>query len=322
MGKGAKDNWEEFDHRLKQADLDASVFKSILQRVKDFHQVEVERLRSQAALADEKAAAAEAVAARAIREARETINESYMAFQRKAEDIAKAAEKSKEMEVAEGVAVARSEALGLVDKVRLEVNALSRAFSQRSEERRSSHTAHKLATGTFALEAAFDAGSPLKPELDLLAAGAGKDPLVSAALASIPPDAASQGVASREELQAEWPRVSQRARRLGLIQEGQGGLLSVGLASIAAWLKVPEVHMEGETSDAPSSIDEAVAKAGLALQRGDLLAAADTLERVTKGTAAASSVGPWVEAARSRAVTEQAVRLLQAHAATISSSLS
>ncbi len=39
MGKGAKDNWEEFDHRLKQADLDASVFKSVLQRVKDFHQV-------------------------------------------------------------------------------------------------------------------------------------------------------------------------------------------------------------------------------------------------------------------------------------------
>jgi Mitochondrial inner membrane protein len=77
-------------------------------------------------------------------------------------------------------------------QVRLEVNALSKAFSQRSEERKSSHTAHKMAMGTFALEAAVDAGAPFKAEMNVLAAGAGADPLVSVALASILEEVASQ----------------------------------------------------------------------------------------------------------------------------------
>jgi hypothetical protein len=77
-------------------------------------------------------------------------------------------------------------------QVRLNVNALSKAFSQRSEERRSSHTAHKLALGTFALEAALDSGAPFDGEIRLLASGCGDDPLVSAALSSLPPEAAQQ----------------------------------------------------------------------------------------------------------------------------------
>lgn len=39
MGMGAKDNWQEFEYRMKQADLDAAVFKDVLQRVDAFHQV-------------------------------------------------------------------------------------------------------------------------------------------------------------------------------------------------------------------------------------------------------------------------------------------
>lgn len=46
MGMGAKDNWQEFEYRMKQADLDASVFKDVLQRVDAFHQVRLALLVS------------------------------------------------------------------------------------------------------------------------------------------------------------------------------------------------------------------------------------------------------------------------------------
>jgi hypothetical protein len=52
------------------------------------------------------------------------------------------------------------------------------------------------------------------------------------------------------------------------------------------------------------------------LQQGRLLESADALSAAAAGTQAADVVGRWVEAARARAVADQAVRLLQAHATT------
>jgi hypothetical protein len=57
-------------------------------------------------------------------------------------------------------------------------------------------------------------------------------------------------------------------------------------------------------------------QARVLLQQGRLLEAADALSAASAGTQAADVVGRWVEAARARAVADQAVRLLQAHATT------
>lgn len=70
-------------------------------------------------------------------------------------------------------------------QVRMRTDALSRAFSQRSGERATSHTAHKLAMGTFALAAALESGRPFAAPLGALRGSAPDDPLVQAALSAI-----------------------------------------------------------------------------------------------------------------------------------------
>lgn len=70
-------------------------------------------------------------------------------------------------------------------QVRMRTDALSRAFSQRSGERATSHTAHKLALGTFALAAALESGRPFAAPLSALRGSAPDDPLVQAALSAI-----------------------------------------------------------------------------------------------------------------------------------------
>lgn len=54
------------------------------------------------------------------------------------------------------------------------------------------------------------------------------------------------------------------------------------------------------------------------LAEGKLLEAADTLEDGLKGSQAAEVVGDWVRQARNRAITEQALTLLQSYATSLS----
>ncbi len=55
---------------------------------------------------------------------------------------------------------------------------------------------------------------------------------------------------------------------------------------------------------------------------GQLAAAAETLQAGTKGTAASAAVDDWARAAKARALAEQTSAMLQAHAASLASSLS
>lgn len=63
--------------------------------------------------------------------------------------------------------------------------------------------------------------------------------------------------------------------------------------------------------------DKHIQQARALLQQGKVLAAADALSAAASGTQAAAVVQQWVAAARARAVADQAVQLLQAHATTI-----
>lgn len=77
----------------------------------------MERLRAQVAAANDKAAAAETVAERAVKEAREVVQDGHAAFRQHIKEVAEAMQQEKEVEVAVGVAAARSEALALLDEV-------------------------------------------------------------------------------------------------------------------------------------------------------------------------------------------------------------
>ena len=47
-----------------------------------------------------------------------------------------------------------------------------------------------------------------------------------------------QGLPTREQLAARWPDVRTAAGKLGMLSQGQGGILSLTLAALAASLKV------------------------------------------------------------------------------------
>lgn len=69
------------------------------------------------------------------------------------------------------------------------------------------------------------------------------------------------------------------------------------------------------------TLDQALARARDELAKGRLTHAAAALESAAGGTAAGPLVQAWVSDARRRAVVEQGARLLGAHAAAISASL-
>jgi cation transport ATPase len=73
-----------------------------------------------------------------------------------------------------------------VSQVRVKLNALSQAFSRRSEEQKDSTQAHLLSLGTFALENALVQGLPFSKAASRLASSCNEDELVSAALQALP----------------------------------------------------------------------------------------------------------------------------------------
>jgi hypothetical protein len=80
------------------------------------------------------------------------------------------------------------------------VNALHTAYGASLSKPALSHTAHKVASSAFAVEAAMRDGRPLASSLAAAVTGAGGDPLVAAAAAAVPTRVALVGAATREML--------------------------------------------------------------------------------------------------------------------------
>lgn len=78
------------------------------------------------------------------------------------------------------------------------------------------------------------------------------------------------------------------------------------------WYQVREAGQSGD------GIESLINKVECFLAQGKLLEAADALEKGLKDTHAAAVVDDWVKCARNRAITEQALTLLQSYATTIS----
>ncbi|KAB2617383.1 UBX domain-containing protein 4 [Pyrus ussuriensis x Pyrus communis] len=102
------------------------------------------------------------------------------------------------------------------------------------------------------------------------------------------------------------------ARHLSLIPLGGGGILAHSLAHIASWLKVKEDDHSGD------GIESITNKVEYYLAEGKIAEAAEAFEEGVKGTQATEVVGEWVKRARNRAITDQALTLLQSYATSIS----
>lgn len=76
--------------------------------------------------------------------------------------------------------------------------------------------------------------------------------------------------------------------------------------------QIKEVDASGD------GIDSLINRVESLLAQGKICEAADTLENGVKGSQAAEVVDEWVRQARNRAITEQALTILQSYATSIS----
>lgn len=218
-------------------------------------------------------------------------------------------------ELASAVASEKASHIEKMAEANLNINALCMAFYARSEEARQSHCVYKLALGTLAIEDALSKGLPIQKEINALHTyleGIDKGSLLDLVLSSLPEETRNTGTDTLLQLNHKFDALKGTLRHFSLIPPGGGGIFVHSLAHVASLLKVREDDESGD------GIESVINRVESLLAKGKLSEAADTLEDGLKGSQAAEIVTEWVKQARNRAITEQALTLLQSYATTVS----
>ncbi|XP_021275148.1 serine/threonine-protein kinase MRCK beta [Herrania umbratica] len=310
----------------RQAELDAHAFAEEKRALKEKYEKELRDLRArelmrteEAAILDKELKRERTKAAAAIKSLQEKMEEKLkMEIEEKEREAEMKLQKAQELGKAELAAAIASEKAAQIEKMaeaNLHINALCMAFYARSEEARKSHSVQKLALGALALEDALSKGLPIQKEIDALRTyleGIEKDSVLDLVLSSLPEETRYHGTDTLLELNQKFNALKGTLRHFSLIPPGGGGILTHSLAHIATWLKVKEVDHSGEGIESViSTVDDYLAE-------GKLAEAAAALEQGVKGSQAEEIVGDWVERVRNRAITEQALTVLQSYATCVS----
>lgn len=195
------------------------------------------------------------------------------------------------------------------------VSRLREGLAQRAEEVSRSDAAYAVAGAVSAVRSAMAGGCAMEHVLQLLTCAERGDAVVRAARVSLA-GAAAPRVATVPELQARWPAVRRSVQVKAAVRSGErAGILSTLLAGAAARMKVSEwasVRVggggKGRTLDAQlAAIDECMAEGRLQ----DVAVLLDELQAFLHMDHVADSFSGAVKA---KALADQALELLQAHA--------
>ncbi|KAL3371067.1 hypothetical protein AABB24_007879 [Solanum stoloniferum] len=310
----------------RQAELDARLFAEEKKYMKERYEKELKDARArelmyaeQEALLDKELKKERAKAIAALKSLKEKFEEEHKTeLEEKEAEAELKLKKAQELGKAQLDAAIASEKASQIEKMaeaNLHINALCMAFYARSEEVRQTHSVHKLALGVLALEDALSRGLPIQKEIEVLHAsleGIDNNSLLDLVLSSLPEETQRYGADTVLQLNHKFDTLKGTLRHFSLIPPGGGGILTHSLASVASWLKVREAGQSG------NGIESLINKVESFLAQGKLSEAADALEKGLKDTHAAAVVDDWVKRARNRAITEQALTLLQSYATTIS----
>ncbi|XP_050241780.1 MICOS complex subunit MIC60 [Quercus robur] len=310
----------------RQAELDARVFVEEKRALKEKYEKELKDAAArelmqaeEVAMLDKDLKRERAKAVLALNALEEKLEEKLkMELEQKEIEGELKLKKLQELAKAELAAAITSEKAAQIEKMaeaNLHINALCMAFYARSEEARQSHFAHKLALGAVALEDALSKGLPIQTEIDALRSyldGGDKDPILDLVLSSLPEETQKNGTDTLLQLNHKFDALKGTLRHFSLIPPGGGGILAHSLAHIASWLKVKEVDQSGD------GIESVINRVEGYLAEGKLAEAAAVLEEGVRGTQSAEIVGDWLRQVRNRAITEQALTLLQSYATAIS----
>ncbi|XP_068316074.1 MICOS complex subunit MIC60, mitochondrial [Pyrus communis] len=310
----------------RQAELDARVFSEEKRMLKEKYEKKLKdaaarelMLAEEAAMLDKELKRERAKAAAALKSLQEKLEEKYKTeLEHKESEAEMKLKKVEELAKAELAATIAREKASQIEKMaeaNLHINALCVAFYARSEEARQTHSAHKFALGALALDDALSKGLPIEREIEALHTyleGIDKDSILDVVLSSLPEETRRNGTDTLLQLNQKFDALKGTVRHLSLIPLGGGGILAHSLAHIASWLKVKEVDHSGD------GIESIINKVEHYLAEGKIAEAAEALEEGVKGTQAMEVVSEWVKRARNRAITDQALTLLQSYATSIS----
>lgn len=308
----------------KQADADAYKYSEEKRKLKEKYETQLKDTRArelmrmeEVAILDKELKKEKDKAAAAIKELKEKSEKKLVEeLQQKDEEASQEVEKVKELAKAELAAALAKEKASQIEQIaeaNLNIDALCMAFYARSEEARQSHSVHKLALGTLALEEALSSGSPIRTEVDLLRKsleGIDKDSLLELALSSLPEDVLEYGSDTRMELKQKFNSLKETIRHFSLIPSGGGGILTHAVAHVASTIKIKE-------DQSGDGIESLISRVENLIVAGDLSAAADALTGGLQGTEAEEIASEWVDQAKKRAIAEQTLALLHSYASSI-----
>ncbi|KAK9096778.1 hypothetical protein Sjap_022275 [Stephania japonica] len=309
----------------RQAELDAHSSSEEKRILKEKYEKELKDTRArqlmyaeEAALLDKELTKERAKAAAAIKSIREKAEENLQTeLQRKEEEVELQLKKIQELARAELAAAIASEKAAQIEKMEeanLHINALCLAFYALSEEARQSQSVHKLALGALALEDVLSKGLPIQAEVTSLKAyvdEVGRDSLVDLVLSTLPEETLESGTSTKIQLNQKASFFFFQFSQRDLIFPLCIAKLVWSLRSVPCLLKMRE-------DQSGNGIESLISRVEKCLAEGRLAEAADVLEAGVSGTQAEKIIGGWVKQARNRALTEQALSLLQSYATSIS----
>ena len=205
----------------------------------------------------------------------------------------------------------QAQRVAAANDLRLKLQALDKVFQQNAEYLKNSHQIHLVCTALLALHNAMSedgsqngrkskSGSFSEATASLRVAS-GSDAVICAALDSLPKSALAR-VASLSELEARFS-VAREESRKALYTPENSGVVGHALGSVAAGLTLAPSGLADESLGTEAYL----ARAHYHVKRGDIRAALREVALVD-GDAAAILVD-WCEAARSRLLVEQALRM-------------
>jgi hypothetical protein len=319
LSKSALSDWESFPARHTQAVADSETLTRILKRIGHHVEAQLEKGREEVVEARGEVEAARAAIVEQSERFRSVLAESLAQAEKRHESKLQLQAEALKMSHSETLLRERAQRQEVLDGLRIKLNALQAALTQRTGIANESSKAHSLAQGAFALRTALREGSFVRAEEAVQnIAKVSDDPLVVVATKTFDPLLAStHSLPTRLQLIQELRQdVKRVARELVVFPNSHGkipGFLSVTVAKAAAFLKVDE-RCDVNAERVGLGIDSALSKVEADMVAGRLVSAARNLEEATYGTAAAWAVKDWVAKVKARAAAEQLAAIVEASA--------
>lgn len=208
----------------------------------------------------------------------------------------------------------RQERLAELHELELRVKALNQAATWQKNFAEFNKKVRDLSMCLFATEDILETGKPFLAQWQRLAEYGKNDPVIAAAIDSVPIVLVERGLPTTKALMERWRRVERAAREVAFIPKPSTG----GNPSIWAHLvgKVFAVATFPEAELRPGDDDLArLARASYYVNAGQLANAVRELEALQPATK--QICADWLEQAKQRMVVAQAVDVIKAHVTTL-----